>query len=62
MSFTIKCDKCGSEQTFTSESNKYGEGIYITVYTSGSYCGETVDSIDIDCTNPKCNNDIAIKY
>lgn len=62
MSFTIKCDKCGSENTFTSDSKKYQENIGISVYVEGSYMGDVVKEIQIDCENPNCNNSIEIKY
>lgn len=62
MSFTIKCNKCGHEQEFTSQSHKYSEKISVDVYVKGSYSGDVVQSIDINCENPKCNNTIDIKY
>jgi hypothetical protein len=62
MSFTIKCNKCGSEQEFTSLSKKYQENISIDVFVKGTYMGDAVDSIEIGCSNPKCDNEIEIKY
>ena len=59
MSFTITCDKCGNKRIFTSESERYtGEDVSIGVF--GSYHGRIVETIDIDCDNPKCNNGIEI--
>lgn len=62
MSFTIKCDKCGSENIFTSNSKKYEGNIGVDVYTRGSYMGESVESIEIECLNLTCDNTIEIKY
>lgn len=63
MSFTIKCVKCGTEREFTSDSRKYeDETISIDVCVRGTFVGDSVESIGIMCENPKCNNDIDIKY
>ena len=60
MSFTIKCDKCGSGQTFKNRSSEWKE-IEIIVFTSG-YLGTSIEDIQISCENPKCNNSLEIKY
>lgn len=62
MSFTIKCNKCGVEQEFTSTSKKYQENIGIDVYVRGTFMGDAVENIEIECLNPKCDNNIEIKY
>lgn len=62
MSFTNKCNKCGNEREFTSESKKYDEKISIDVYVTGSYSGINVEEIEIGCTTLKCQNSIEIKY
>lgn len=59
MSFTIKCNKCGSEQEFTSESHKYQDIISIVPFVRGTYQGTELDSIDIECE--KCDNEIEIE-
>jgi hypothetical protein len=62
MGFTIKCNKCGTERVFTNKSSKYeGETISIDVYVRGTYMGDSVESIQIDCENTKCNRGIEIK-
>ena len=63
MSFTIKCDKCGSEQTFKDYNSKWDK-IEITVNESCvGYTGEMI-IIDVSlwCENEKCNHTIDIKY
>lgn len=60
MSFTIKCDKCGNEQTFKNRNSEWKE-IEITVFTSG-YLGTSIDEIQLSCENPKCHNGLEIKY
>lgn len=62
MSFTIKCNKCGTEREFTGTSSKHSDGISVGVFTTGSYQGDVIESISIDCENPKCFNAIEIKY
>lgn len=62
MSFTIKCNKCGVEQEFTSKSKRYEENIGVDVYVRGTYMGDSVEEIDIECLNPKCDNSIEIKF
>ena len=58
MSFTIKCDKCGNEQQFTSESHKRGEKVDVDVYE----WNQRIETIDISCNNLQCQNHIEIKY
>lgn len=58
MSFTIKCNKCGNEQTFEEHTER--KEIDITVNTGG-YMGGRVDDITIWCDNPKCTHNIDIK-
>lgn len=60
MSFTIKCNKCGNEQTFKNRNSEWKE-IEIVVTTRG-YMGSVIDEVSIWCENPKCNNNIDIKY
>jgi hypothetical protein len=62
LSFTITCNKCGKEDKFTNESKTNGENISVSVFTRGNFSGDEVESIDIDCDNPKCDNSIEIKY
>jgi hypothetical protein len=62
MSFTIKCNKCGVEQEFTSKSKRYEENIGVDVYVRGTYTGDMVEEIDIECLNPKCDNSIEIRF
>lgn len=62
MSFIIKCNKCGGEQEFTSNSKRFEENISIDIYVRGTYMGEVVESIEIECENINCNNAIEIKY
>jgi hypothetical protein len=61
LSFTIKCNKCGAEQEFTNESKKYNDHISIEADIWCDWSGSTLESIDIDCENPTCNNGIKIK-
>jgi hypothetical protein len=60
MSFTIKCNKCGNEQEFTNESNKFQDNIGVDVYVRGTYMGDVVESIEIECG--KCCHNIELKY
>lgn len=62
MSFTIICNKCGAKQEFTSNSKKYEENISVDVYVKGTFMGDGIESIDISCENPNCDNTIEIKY
>jgi hypothetical protein len=62
MSFTIKCNKCGGTQEFTSDSSKFQDSISINAYIRGSYMGDVVEELNITCENPDCNNDIDIKF
>lgn len=62
MSFTIVCDKCGSKQTFKSSSHKYEDNISIDVFVLGTYMGDAVEEIEINCENSDCDNAIEIKY
>lgn len=61
MSFTIKCNKCGYEQIFTSTSQYYEDNISIYPNLRGTWAGDEVKSLSIDCENPKCDNTIEIK-
>ncbi|MEN2468124.1 hypothetical protein [Ornithinibacillus sp. JPR2-1] len=59
MSFTIKCNKCGTEQEFKNDSHKYQDNISIVPYVVGTLSGTQLDSFDIQCE--KCENEIEIQ-
>jgi DNA-directed RNA polymerase subunit M/transcription elongation factor TFIIS len=61
MSFTIKCNKCGYEQEFKNMDYKIQDNVSVVPYVMGTFQGDVVDSIDIQCENVKCDNDIALK-
>jgi hypothetical protein len=62
MSFTVICDECGSKQKFTNDSHKYEKNISIDVFVLGTYMGDSVEQIEINCENSDCGNEIEIKY
>jgi hypothetical protein len=65
VSFTIKCDKCGNEQTFKNYNSEWKQ-IQVIVNTRSSgiigYPSEEVDEVSIWCENPQCNHSVDIKY
>ena len=62
MSFTIKCNKCGSEQEYANDSKRFTDKIGVDVDVKGTFTGDSVNSIDIYCENGVCNNYIELKY
>lgn len=62
MSFTIRCDKCGNEQTFKDGDKRFQENIKIHLEEDCDYMGCTVEGILIYCGNDKCNHFIDIEY
>jgi len=61
MSFTIICDKCGSNQTIKEGFSPVDSKVDIyVVEVSQGYMGMEVESIDISCENFECNNTISI--
>lgn len=65
MSFTIKCDKCGSEQTFKNYNSEWKQIQIIVSTVSGGIAGyhdREVNEVSIWCENPQCNHSVDIKY
>lgn len=63
MSFTIRCDKCGNENTFKTGDSRYGDKIEIIPDISGQAFmeGWTVEGVDFYCENIECNNVVETK-
>lgn len=61
MSFTIKCDKCGNEQTFEKNDKARNTNIDMEVGMSGGY-QPYPNEITIFCQNSKCYEYIDLKY
>ena len=61
MSFTIKCDKCGNEQSFKQDDKARNTNIDMEIGMSRGYQPYPVD-ITIFCENLDCNNTIDLKY
>lgn len=61
MSFTIKCDKCGNEQSFKQGDKARNTNIDMEIGTTGGY-QPYPNEITIFCENHECNNMIDLKY
>jgi hypothetical protein len=61
MSFTIKCDKCGNEQSFKQGDKARNTKIDMEIGMSGGY-QPYPNEITLFCENPKCNNMVDLKY
>lgn len=53
MAFTITCDHCGGEQTFTQTSKMSEDRIRFDIYMTGTYEPYPQD-MTISCENPSC--------
>lgn len=61
MTFTIKCDKCGNEQSFKQGDKARNTDIDLEIYMSRDYQSYPIE-ITIFCENHECNNMVDLKY
>lgn len=61
VSFTIKCNKCGNEQEFKHMGYKIQDNISVLPYVIGTFQGDILDTVDIQCESSECDNEISLK-
>lgn len=61
MSFTIKCDKCGNEQSFKQGDKARNTHIDMEIGMTSGY-QPYPNEITIFCENSECNNMIDLTY
>lgn len=60
MGFTVKCNDCGTEQTYENGGRLYATNVDIDVRLTGSY-EPNFDYVSIYCHNRECNQSIELK-
>lgn len=54
MSFTIKCNLCGTEQEFKNGDSLHGDNIEVDIEMEHSILGSDVKKVTIYCENESC--------
>lgn len=61
MSFTVKCDKCGSEQVFNHGDKARNNIVDMEIGMTRGY-QQYPEEITFFCMNWECNNIVDLKY